>query len=86
MRETLFSSGGRPPVTPPGNRLVRRAFPLIAALGLIVVGVSTTTWGPSMMGRTEWVLPYDLWGTLVAATRPVDPPGSGAPGPTAAPP
>jgi hypothetical protein len=69
MRETLFSSGGRSPQTPPGNRLVRRAFPLVASLGLIVVGVSTTTWGPSMMGRTEWVLPYDLWGTLVAATR-----------------
>jgi hypothetical protein len=31
--------------------------------------VFTTTWGPSMMGRTEWVLPYDLWGTLIAATR-----------------
>ncbi len=47
----------------------RRAFPLIATVGLLVVGVLTTTWGPSMMGRTEWVLPYDLWGTLVAATR-----------------
>jgi hypothetical protein len=44
-------------------------FPLVATIGLLVVGVYTTTWGPSMMGRTEWVLPYDLWGTLVAATR-----------------
>jgi hypothetical protein len=69
MRDTLFSPGGRPPLTPPGNRLVRRAFPLVATIGLLVVGVYTTTWGPSMMGRTEWVLPYDLWGTLVAATR-----------------
>jgi hypothetical protein len=69
MRETLFSLGVRPTHTPPGNRLARRVFPLVASLGLIVVGVSTTTWGPSMMGRTEWVLPYDLWGTLVAATR-----------------
>jgi hypothetical protein len=44
-------------------------FPLIASVGLVIVGVFTTTWGPSMMGRTEWVLPYDIWGTLVAATR-----------------
>jgi hypothetical protein len=51
------------------DRLRRRAFPLIASIGLVVVGVFTTTWGPSMMGRTEWVLPYDLWGTLVAGTR-----------------
>jgi hypothetical protein len=51
------------------ERLRRRAFPLVATIGLLVVGVFTTTWGPSMMGRTEWVLPYDLWGTLVAATR-----------------
>jgi hypothetical protein len=44
-------------------------FPLVATIGLLVIGVFTTTWGPSMMGRTEWVLPYDLWGTLVAASR-----------------
>ena len=84
MRETLFSSGGRlppdppgeqtdsggrPPQTPQGNRLGRRVFPLVATIGLLIVGVYTTTWGPSMMGRTEWVLPYDLWGTLIAATR-----------------
>jgi hypothetical protein len=65
----LFSPGGRPPHTLPGNRLRRRVFPLVATIGLLVVGVFTTTWGPSMMGRTEWVLPYDLWGTLIAATR-----------------
>ena len=29
----------------------------------------TTTWGPSLIGRTEWALPYDLWGTLIATTR-----------------
>jgi hypothetical protein len=51
------------------DRLKRRVFPLIASIGLVIVGVFTTTWGPSMMGRTEWVLPYDLWGTLIAATR-----------------
>jgi hypothetical protein len=29
----------------------------------------TTTLGPAMIGRSEWALPYDYWGTLVAATR-----------------
>src|ERR1700729_4250471 len=48
---------------------VRRAFPLIASAGLIVVGMYTTTWGPALLGRTEWALPYDLWGTLIATTR-----------------
>lgn len=47
----------------------RRAFPLIASAGLIVVGMYTTTWGPEMLSRTEWALPYDLWGTLIATTR-----------------
>jgi hypothetical protein len=47
----------------------RRAVPLIASLGLIVVGMYTTTWGPALIGRTEWALPYDLWGTLIATTR-----------------
>ena len=47
----------------------RRAFPLIASAGLIVVGMYTTTWGPALLGRTEWALPYDLWGTLIATTR-----------------
>src|ERR1700729_3208177 len=48
---------------------MRRAFPLIASAGLIVVGMYTTTWGPALIGRTEWALPYDLWGTLIATTR-----------------
>ncbi len=47
----------------------RRAFPLIASAGLILVGLFTTTWGPTLIGRTEWALPYDLWGTLIATTR-----------------
>ncbi len=51
------------------ERVRRRAFPLIASVGLIVVGMYTTTWGPTMLGRTEWALPYDLWGTLIATTR-----------------
>jgi hypothetical protein len=47
----------------------RRRFPLFASVGLIVIGMYTTTWGPSMLGRKEWALPYDLWGTLIATTR-----------------
>jgi hypothetical protein len=43
--------------------------PLIASAGLIVVGMFTTTWGPTLIGRAEWALPYDLWGTLIATTR-----------------
>jgi hypothetical protein len=29
----------------------------------------TTTLGPTLIGRAEWALPYDLWGTLIATTR-----------------
>src|SRR5580692_2521792 len=51
------------------ERVRRRMFPLIASAGLIVVGMFTTTWGPTLVGRAEWSLPYDLWGTLIATTR-----------------
>jgi hypothetical protein len=51
------------------DRLARRIFPLIASVGLIAVGMFSTTWGPDLIHRTEWALPYDYWGTLVAATR-----------------
>jgi hypothetical protein len=44
-------------------------FPLIGSVGLIVVGMYTTTWGPTLLGKKEWALPYDLWGTLIATTR-----------------
>jgi hypothetical protein len=44
-------------------------FPLIASIGLLVVGMYTTTWGPTMIGAKEWALPYDIWGTLIAAVR-----------------
>jgi hypothetical protein len=43
--------------------------PLIASAGLVLVGMFTTTLGPTLIGRTEWALPYDLWGTLIATTR-----------------
>ena len=52
-----------------GNRLLNRLFPLIASLGLITVGMATTTVGPEAYHASEWALPYDLWGTLIAATR-----------------
>jgi hypothetical protein len=51
------------------DRLARRLFPLLATVALVAVGMITTTWGPTLIGRSEWALPYDLWGTLVAATR-----------------
>ena len=47
-------------------------FPLLASIGLIAVGMFTTTLGPTMAGRPEWALPYDLWGTLIAAVRLLD--------------
>jgi hypothetical protein len=51
------------------DRLMRRMFPLLASIGLIAVGMLTTTVGPTMEGKAEWALPYDLWGTLLAAVR-----------------
>jgi hypothetical protein len=50
-------------------RARRRVFPLLASILLIAIGMYTTTWGPTMIGRSEWALPYDLWGTLIATTR-----------------
>ena len=51
------------------DRLKRRVFPLLATIGLLAAGMYTTTWGPTMIGQSEWALPYDLWGTLTATTR-----------------
>jgi hypothetical protein len=51
------------------ERIRRRMFPLIASVGLVVVGMFTTTWGSTLIGRSEWALPYDLWGTLIATSR-----------------
>ena len=53
--------------TPPWP--VRRAFPLIATLGLILVGMAGTIWGPVYYGEQTWAVPDDLWATLVAAQR-----------------
>jgi len=51
------------------DRIRRRMWPLIASVGLLAVGMFTTTWGPTLISRPEWALPYDLWGTLIATTR-----------------
>ena len=48
---------------------VRRAFPLIATLVLILVGMAGTIWGPVYYGEQTWAVPDDLWATLVAAQR-----------------
>jgi hypothetical protein len=48
---------------------VRRAFPLLAVLGLILIGMAGTIWGPVYYGEKAWAVPDDLWATLVAAQR-----------------
>ena len=48
---------------------VRRAFPLIAVVVMICVGMAGTIWGPVYYGQTTWAVPDDLWATLVAAQR-----------------
>jgi hypothetical protein len=47
----------------------RRLFPLAGSALLLAVTMITTTLGPAIMGRSQWALPYDYWGTLTAATR-----------------
>jgi hypothetical protein len=47
-----------------------RFFALLASTVLLVVGMASTIWwGPHFVGSTQWQLPDDLWGTLVAARR-----------------
>jgi hypothetical protein len=50
-------------------RLARRLFPLLASAGLMLVGMSATTWATVLIHQKEWALPYDIWGTMIAATR-----------------
>jgi hypothetical protein len=54
---------------PPRPWPVRRAFPLLATLGLILIGMAGTIWGPVYYGEQAWAVPDDLWATLVAAQR-----------------
>jgi hypothetical protein len=57
-------------VTASAPWLVRRLFPLLATIGLLAVGmISTTWWGAHLVDKTSWQLPHDLWGTLLAARR-----------------
>src|SRR5215469_13323775 len=51
------------------DRLTRRLFPLLASALLMIIGMGTTTLGPAMIGRSQWALPYDYWGTLTAGVR-----------------
>jgi hypothetical protein len=51
------------------DKLKRRIFPLLASIGLLLVGMFTTTLGPTWTGKAQWALPYDLWGTLIATVR-----------------
>jgi hypothetical protein len=57
------------PKTPKTPWPARRAFPLIATLGLILIGMSGTIWGPTYYSQSTWAVPDDLWATLVAAQR-----------------
>jgi hypothetical protein len=55
--------GGRPPW------LLRRLFPLLATVVMIIIGMAGTIWGPRYYGKSAWALPDDLWGTMIAAQR-----------------
>jgi hypothetical protein len=48
---------------------VRRAFPLIAVVVMICIGMAGTIWGPVYYHQQAWAVPDDLWATLVAAQR-----------------
>jgi hypothetical protein len=52
-----------------GNWLLRRAFPLVAVIVMICVGMAGTIWGPVYYHEQTWAVPDDLWATLVAAQR-----------------
>jgi hypothetical protein len=53
-----------------GPWLARRLFPVLATIGLIAIGMASTIWwGPHLVGKPDWSLPHDLWGTMVAAQR-----------------
>jgi hypothetical protein len=48
---------------------IRRLFPALGTIGLIVIGIAGTIWGPRYYGKTAWAVPDDLWATMVAAQR-----------------
>ena len=52
------------------ERIRRRWVPLLGSVVFVLIGMLTTAWGPThLLGRPEWALPYDLWGTLIATVR-----------------
>jgi len=66
----VFGTGAAGAAPRPAPRLARRVLPLLATVGLLLIGMcSTVWWGPAMIGKTAWSLPLDLWGTLEAANR-----------------
>ena len=66
---TPATAGPYSPADPSEPWPVRRAFPLLATLGLILIGMAGTIWGPVYYHETAWAVPDDLWATLVAAQR-----------------
>jgi len=52
-----------------GHWLLRRAFPLVATIVMICVGMAGTIWGPVYYHEQAWAVPDDLRATLVAAQR-----------------
>jgi hypothetical protein len=57
------------PADPTAPWPVRRAFPLIAVVVMICIGMAGTIWGPVYYGGQAWAVPDDLWATLVATQR-----------------
>lgn len=48
----------------------RRLCPLLATAGLTAFAMISSTWlGPKLTGTSQWSLPHDLWGTLLASRR-----------------
>jgi hypothetical protein len=48
---------------------MRRIYPALATVGLIIVGMVNSTWGVHFLGKSAWALPDDLWATMTAAQR-----------------
>src|SRR6202043_2507353 len=69
LERTPMTAVPASPADPSPPWLARRAFPLVATLGLILVGMAGTIWGPVYYGQQAWAVPDDLWATLVAAQR-----------------
>jgi hypothetical protein len=72
MSTAMSTAEPRPAQPKPQPRpswLIRRLFPILGTVGLIIFGMAGTIWGPRYYGKTVWALPDDLWATLTAAQR-----------------